>query len=270
VPHNEVSRGTERKVVGMMLVGHAKHNRVGLTIHGFVDNRGAGVPRLKEGKFHRGSTISQRFPRRPKDRLGAGHFIGEFGLEWEVASNFYDVDSKDVAAIELHEAHREFERRQRNGRPSYRNQDGAGIDHRSEATVALFSHREILRGTSSAVVQSAALPRALLCHLAAWQYSEGDLDGNGGTADEWYTPVMSLEAEREGIMQRFTCAHVRLTRALVSAPASSEAAYRWAPGCVHPKMHSLFDGQVSFCERCPCYMRRAGTLQSSQSGDDFQ
>jgi hypothetical protein len=80
---------------------------------------------------------------------------------------------------------------------------------------------------------------------------------------------MSLEAEREGIMLRFTCGHVRLTRALIAEAASTEAAYHWAPGCVHPKMHSLFDGQVSFCERCPCYMRRAGAPRSPGYSDDL-
>jgi hypothetical protein len=77
---------------------------------------------------------------------------------------------------------------------------------------------------------------------------------------------MSLEAEREGILQRFTCAHVRLTRARIADATSSDLAYHWAPGCVHPKMHLLFDGQESFCERCPCYMRRSASPQSRALG----
>lgn len=55
---------------------------------------------------------------------------------------------------------------------------------------------------------------------------------------------------------RFTCAHIRLTRAPLSGGGGG---FHWAPGCVHPKMHAVFDGQVSFCERCPCYMRRMGS-----------
>jgi hypothetical protein len=67
---------------------------------------------------------------------------------------------------------------------------------------------------------------------------------------------MSIQAERDAIMERFTCAHVRLTRAPSISDPDGTSHYHWAPGCVHPKMHLLFDGQVGFCERCPCYMRR--------------
>jgi hypothetical protein len=74
----------------------------------------------------------------------------------------------------------------------------------------------------------------------------------------WYTPCMSIQADRQEILDRFTCAHVRLTRAPVTASPEAAGAYRWAAGCVHPKMHARFDGQVNFCERCPCYMRRPG------------
>jgi hypothetical protein len=65
---------------------------------------------------------------------------------------------------------------------------------------------------------------------------------------------MSIQAERDSIMESFTCAHIRLTRAI---SAAADGQYHWAPGCVHPRMHNLFDGTVDFCERCPCYMRRA-------------
>jgi hypothetical protein len=78
----------------------------------------------------------------------------------------------------------------------------------------------------------------------------------GNCARACYTARMSVDGERERILQRFTCGHIRLTRALVASSPHGNAGYHWAPGCVHPKMHSLFDGQQSFCERCACYTRR--------------
>jgi len=68
---------------------------------------------------------------------------------------------------------------------------------------------------------------------------------------------VSNEDKRDAILARFTCAHIRLTRAPTRG-GDGQDGFQWAPGCVHPKMHLRFTGEPGFCDRCPCYTARAG------------